>query len=113
MDVFDVEVNIVLRVDAIAESLPKGRSYMRDQLRRAANSVALNIPEGAGEFSPADKARFYRIAKRSATETAAQVIVASQLGLASPHDFDTATELLERVVSMLVRMAANAERRGR
>ena len=28
--------------------------YIQDQLRRAANSIALNIAEGAGEFAPAE-----------------------------------------------------------
>jgi len=56
LDVFDVAVNMVLRVDAIAESLPKGRSYMRDQLRRAANSVALNIsPRALASSRPLTK----------------------------------------------------------
>jgi four helix bundle protein len=113
LDVFNVAVEMVLRVDVIAGALPKGRGYMRDQLRRAANSVVLNIAEGAGEFSPADKARFYRIAKRSATETSAQIIVASRLGIALHDDVAKATELLYRLVSMLVKMAANTERRGR
>ena len=46
-------------------------SHLADQLHRAATSIPLNIAEGAGEFSPKDKARFYRIALRSATESAA------------------------------------------
>jgi four helix bundle protein len=112
LDVFAVAVDMVIHVDAVADALPKGRGYMRDQLRRAANSVPLNIAEGAGEFAPVDKARFYRIAKRSATEAAAQLIVAERLGLATGGDVDRAGELLHRLVSMLVRMAANAARRG-
>ena len=103
---------MVLCVDAVASGLPKGRGYMRDQLRRAANSVVLNIAEGAGEFSPSEKARFYRIAKRSATEAAAQILVASRLDLTAHADARTARDLLHRVVSMLVRMAIRAERRG-
>ena len=48
LDVFVVAVEMVICVDVIAEGLPKGRGYMRDQLRRAANAVVLNIAEGAG-----------------------------------------------------------------
>ena len=73
LDVFNVAVEMLICVDAIAEVLPTGRAYLRDELRRAANSVVLNITEGAGEYSPGDKARFYRMAKRSSTEAAAQV----------------------------------------
>ncbi len=111
LDVFTVAVDMVDCVDAIAHALPSGRSYMRNQLRRAANSVPLNIAEGAGEFAPAEKARFYRIARRSATEVAAQLIVARRLGLATGPEIPKARELLHRLVRMLVRLAANAERR--
>jgi len=61
----------------------------------------LGTAEGAGEFSPLEKARFYRMAKRSATEAAAQVIVASRLQLTSDTDVPKARKLLHRVVSML------------
>jgi four helix bundle protein len=112
LDVFVVAVEMVICVDEIAEGLPKGRGYMRDQLRRAANSVVLNIAEGAGEYSPGEKARFYRIAKRSATEAAAQVIVAARLGLTEGANVTPARELLHRVVSMLVRMVSRAKQRA-
>ena len=44
---------------------------LEKQIERAGESILLNIAEGAGEFSPADKVRFYRIALRSVSETAA------------------------------------------
>ena len=112
LDVFQVAAAMVICVDEIAEGLPRGRGYMRDQLRRAANSVVLNIAEGAGEYSAGDKARFYRMGKRSATEAAAQVIIASQLELTDEAKVARARELLHRVVSMLVRMASRAEQRA-
>ena len=112
LDVFQVAAEMVICVDEIAESLPRGRGYLRDQLRRAANSVVLNIAEGAGEYSAGDKARFYRMGKRSATEAAAQVIIASRLGLTGEAEVARARELLHRVVSMLVRMASRAEQRA-
>jgi four helix bundle protein len=71
LEVFGHAVQAVAVIDELAEELPEGRGYIRDQLQRAANSIALNIAEGAGEFVPAEKARFYRMAKRSATECAA------------------------------------------
>ena len=112
LDVFNVAVEMLICLDAIADVLPTGRAYMRDELRRAANSVVLNISEGAGEFSPGDKVRFYRMAKRSATEAAAQVIVATRLGLTGDTDVARARKLLHRVVSMLVRMVARVESRA-
>ena len=52
---------IALEFQAIAGPLvPKrGHAELRDQLNRASISIVLNIAEGCGRRSPADKARFY------------------------------------------------------
>lgn len=102
LDVFRVALDAVAILDQLAEELPDGRAYIRDQLRRAANSIALNIAEGAGEFAPAEKARFYRMARRSATECAGQVMVCRRLGLTEAPRVDGALDVLQRVIGMLV-----------
>src|SRR5215203_1245165 len=51
-----------------------------------------------------EKARFYRIARRSATECAAVLDVCAQLGLVTPERFGTGRELLLRIVSMLTKL---------
>lgn len=43
-------------------------SYLRDQLRRASISTVINIAEGSGKFSKADKKNFYTTARGSAYE---------------------------------------------
>ena len=49
MDVYQAALDFVVVADQIAEALPSGRAYLRDQLRRGANSIAANIAEGVGE----------------------------------------------------------------
>jgi len=102
LDVFGVALDAVAILDELAEELPDGRGYIRDQLRRAATSIALNIAEGDGEFAPAEKARFYRMARRSATECAGQVMVCRRLGLTDAPRVDGALDVLQRVIGMLV-----------
>lgn len=46
----------------------KAEYYVKDQMRRAALSVALNLCEGAGKIKPQDKIRFYTIAHGSLRE---------------------------------------------
>jgi four helix bundle protein len=49
----------------------RARAVCRNELERASLSIVLNIAEGAGRRSAAEKARFYVIARGSATESAA------------------------------------------
>ncbi len=105
LDVYQVAIEFVVLADRIVENLPRGRAYLTDQLRRAALSIPLNIAEGAGEYSANDKIRFYRIARRSATECAAILDVCKALKLVEPQILAPGRELLLRIVSMLVRMS--------
>jgi four helix bundle protein len=104
LDVYERALDALDLCDAIIAQMPAGRAHLKDQLDRAATSIGLNVAEGAGEFSPDEKCRFYRIARRSATETAAILDIIARRGHAPEQDTHRARELLARVVSMLVKM---------
>ncbi len=84
--------------------VPKGNADLADQLNRAATSVALNVAEGAGEFSQADKRRFYRMARRSAAECAAALDLLEFCGGVPENALESGRALLHRVVAMLTKM---------
>ena len=105
LDVYTVAVDFLALAHGITSSFSSGHGDLADQLRRAATSIVLNIAEGAGEFSKPEKARFYRMARRSATECAAVLDVAARLELATHSHCEPARELLIRIVSMLINMA--------
>jgi four helix bundle protein len=77
---------------------------VRDQLERASLSTVLNTAEAAGRRSRRDKARYYAIARGSATEVAALLDVLERRHLASPAAIVTARRLAIRVVQMLTRV---------
>ena len=61
-----------------------------------------NIAEGVGEYSPAEKVRFYRIARRSAVECASHLLVAARLGLIQDDVLlGKGRDQLLRIVAML------------
>ncbi len=104
LDVYQAAAEFVELADRIVKGLPRGRAYLADQIQRAATSMPLNIAEGAGEYSRKDKARFYRIALRSATESAALLDVCRRLNLADAAVVAAGQDLLLRIVPMLTRM---------
>lgn len=104
LGVYSAAIDWVADADQVAEQLPRGRGYLADQLRRASTSVALNIAEGAGEFARDDKARFYRMARRSATECAAILDVCRHLELLDSDAYESGRDRLLSIVSMLVRL---------
>src|SRR4030095_11872048 len=112
LDVYKTALEFLVLADVFANSLGKGRAYLADQLRRAATSVTLNIAEGAGEFAPADKARFYRMARRSATECSAVLDVSRVLRLAEGEAVVDGRALLVRIVAMLTAMVVKLNRPG-
>lgn len=112
LEVYKTSIEFVIVSDKIIEGLPRGRSYLKDQFQRAAISITLNIAEGAGEFSKRDKARFYRIALRSATESAAILDVCGCLNLSDDKILSEGRELLIRIVSMLTRMTKTDKKPG-
>jgi four helix bundle protein len=104
LDVYQVAIEFVAKANDIVEQLPRGRGYLADQLQRAALSIVLNIAEGAGKFSPADKAVFYTRARGSATESAAVLDVCRKLELLETAVTENNKALLERIAQMLTKL---------
>lgn len=77
---------------------------VRDQLERASLSVVLNIAEGGGRRSRRDKARFYTIARGSATEVAALMDVLERRRLAPLFALRSGRRLSIRVIQMLTKV---------
>jgi len=77
---------------------------IKDQLERASLSVVLNIAEAGGRRSRREKARYYAIARGSATEVAALLDVLVLRRLASPAAVRAGRRLAIRVVQMLTRI---------
>jgi len=104
MDVYQLSVDFISIANELVESIPKGRAYLGNQLQRAALSIVLNIAEGAGKFSPKDKASFYTTARGSTTECAAVLDVCRQLQLIDEDVLKENKEILNRIAQMLTKL---------
>ena len=105
LDVYQAGIEFVVMANRIIENFQRGKAYLADQLQRAATSISLNIAEGSGEFANSEKLRFYRMARRSATECAGILDVCKHLRIIEEKIYREARELLLRIVAMLTKMA--------
>jgi four helix bundle protein len=110
LDAYKASIEYVRLTRPLVLRLRRQDLVMADQLQRAVLSVACNIAEGAGEFSPGDKARLYRYALRSATETVAILDAASAIGSAGHDEHTQNRSLGMRLVAMLTRLVMTVKR---
>lgn len=101
LDAYHIAIEFVVLSDSVVEHLPRGRGYLSDQLQRAALSIPLNIAEGAGEYAIDEKSRFYRMAKRSATECAGILDVCRKLQLLDEQKYIKGREILAWIPTLV------------
>ena len=80
-------------------------SALRDQIFRAADSVVLNIAEGAGRHAHADKRRHYSYALGSASECGAALALLHACGAMRDVAYLERRMMIIRVIQMLYRLA--------
>ena len=74
LQVYQRALDCIVLVEAILEILPK-RVAAHAPLDRASTSIPLNSAEGNGQFTSADRCRFFDVARGSALECAATLDV--------------------------------------
>lgn len=77
-------------------------AYIRDQLKRASVSIVINIAEGSGKFSKADKRNFYTIARGSTYECVSLFEIILDEGNMAQEGFDSFYRGLETLSKMLL-----------
>jgi four helix bundle protein len=104
LDVYRCAVKFLGFATPLSDKMPRGYAALGDQLRRAALSVPLNIAEGNGRLQ-GNATQHYSIARGSALECAAILDACEAIGIVSMAELASGRELLERIVSMLTKMA--------
>ena len=77
-------------------------SYLRDQLRRASISFVINIAEGSGKFSKADKKNFYTTARGSVYECVSLFEIIFEENQIIKEEFQEFYQKLETISKMLL-----------
>jgi four helix bundle protein len=81
--------------------------FVNDQLGRASFSVVLNIAEGSGKFSKADRRNFYVISRASLFECIAVLDILSDRDIIESSNFDVMVDAADELSRMLFSMIRN------
>ena len=104
LDVYRVSMRYVPWAYEVAKGLKGIDRHARDQLLRASQSIPLNIAEGNGKGTNADRRRFFEIARGSALECASiQDCLQACEVLTTAHNTQGKTMFI-RIVSMLTKL---------
>ena len=81
--------------------------YVKDQLGRASFSVALNIAEGSGKFSKADRKNYYTTSRASLFESIAVLDILCDESVITKDDFEIHFRKADELSRMLFSMIRN------
>jgi four helix bundle protein len=101
LEVYQRCLGFVAWLEPVLRGLPKTLP-MRDQLDRASTSMLLNLAEGNGKFTDADRCRFFDTARGSALECAAGLDLLRVRGKCTAEVAWAGKQTLQQIVAMLV-----------
>ena len=81
--------------------------YVNDQLGRASFSVALNIAEGSGKFSKADRRNYFTISRASVFECIAILDILHDQNLITTNEFQSLSNNGDELSRILFTMIKN------
>jgi four helix bundle protein len=89
-------------VNQLAKTFPKDELYvLASQIKRAADSVSLNIAEGSTGQSNPEFARFLSIALRSNIEVVSCIYLAQRRGYITTDQFEKIYKMCEEILVMI------------
>jgi four helix bundle protein len=103
-DAYDRSLDLLRTLTPLLQQLGATDTSLADQLRRAAQSITLNLQE-ASRRSGKDRRYRFRISLGSAAEVGACLEVAAALGYVGEQAVAPARELVDRVRAMTYRLA--------
>ncbi len=110
LKVYQESIRFVTCMSELLEAVPKSLS-VHNQLDRASTSILLNIAEGNGKHTSADRCRYFDSARGSALECAACLDVLVAKKKINGDKMKKGKDQLHQIVAMLIGLIrANSER---
>ncbi|HZV71427.1 MAG TPA: four helix bundle protein [Saprospiraceae bacterium] len=115
LEVFDFEkLEVYSRLEKLSQEILRFifstrtlDPYLKDQLKRSVIGVQLNLAEGTGRVTTADKKHFYAMARSSLFESVAMIQIYKNLDIITPSHFENWYEQMEIISRMLLKLSQN------
>lgn len=102
LKIWQLSLDLADDIDRLSQTFPKHELYsLSNQIKRAADSVSLNIVEGSTGLSNAEFKRFLQIANRSALEVVGCLFLAKRRSYIADEKFHTFYIQIETLVKMI------------
>ena len=93
---------LTLSIYKLTSSFPREEQFgLTSQLRRGASSIGANLAEGCGRSGDAELKRFCSIALGSTNEVEYHLLLARDLKLIKPKDYEDLTQRAQEIQRML------------
>jgi four helix bundle protein len=102
LKVWQRAVELTGEIDQLTRTFPKEETFvLTSQMKRAADSIALNIAEGSTGQTDKEFNRFLGIALRSGIEVVTCLYIGKRRKLINQTDFDKYYKELEEIIRMI------------
>lgn len=102
LEIWQIGIQIADEVNRLTKKFPKDEIFvLTSQMKRAADSISLNISEGSTGQSNAEQLRFLGYAQRSALEVVNCLYLSQNRGYIEPEEFSRLYDLLEKEVAKI------------
>ena len=102
LTVWTKSLQLVKEVYLLTTSFPDSEKFgLTNQIRRASVSIPANIAEGYGRNSSKERRQFIAVAKGSASELEAELLISRELGFIDEKSFTSIQVQLSEVLKML------------
>lgn len=89
LQVWEKAHQLTLEIYRVTTQFPRAETYgLTSQVRRASSSICANLAEGCGRNGDAELARFCGIARGSASELEYHLLLARDLSLLQPSEYE-------------------------
>jgi four helix bundle protein len=102
LKIWQMAIDVAYEIHLLTRTFPKEELFiLTAQIKRAADSISLNIAEGSTGQSNAEQKRFLSFSQRSALEVVSCLYLARKRNLVTDEQFSIHYNALDKLVAMI------------